>query len=144
MRLTVEQAGGSISDAALGEAARFTGGFPFLIQLVGYHAWREATPRGAITRGSVRHALSSATDDMDQMILQTTLAELSRRDVDFLRAMTKDDDQSQIAMRLGISNANAGQYRRRLIDAGVIEAARRGWVRFELPLLRDYLLRNPD
>ena len=33
----------------------------------------------------------------------------------------------------------AQKYRRRLIDAGVIESASRGYVRFAVPFLRDYL-----
>ena len=33
----------------------------------------------------------------------------------------------------------AQKYRRRLIDAGVIEQARRGYVRFAVPYMADYL-----
>ncbi|MDR3360412.1 MAG: ATP-binding protein [Bifidobacteriaceae bacterium] len=146
LRHTIEQAGGSVERDALDTLARFTGGFPFLIQLAGYHAWREARPAGAITLPAARRAQAAATADMDQMILETTLAELSPGDVAFLRAMAADEGPSRIgevAARLGKSAANAGQYRRRLISAGVIEARARGEVAFELPLLRGYLLRHP-
>lgn len=147
LRQTVEQAGGVIEDAAATRAAQFTGGFPFLIQLVGYHAWREAGPGSRITVRVTRRAIGAATEAMDRMILETTLAELSPRDVEFLRAMAVDSGASrldELALRMRTSGANAGQYRRRLIAAGVIESASRGLVRYQLPLLRDYLRRHPE
>lgn len=44
-----------------------------------------------------------------------------------------------IAERMGATSDYAQKYRRRLLDAGVIERARRGYVRFAVPYLADYL-----
>ncbi|MDR0627748.1 MAG: ATP-binding protein [Bifidobacteriaceae bacterium] len=141
---TVRQAGKTIEADALRQAAADSAGFPFLIQLIGFHAWRQAS--GAmITLEHVLIAAKLATADMDRMILETTVLELSRRELEFVRAMAQDDPDSltaDIAARMAVSLNSAAQYRRRLIQRGVIAGAGYGRVRFELPMLRDYLRRN--
>ena len=56
---------------------------------------------------------------------ETTLAALSDQDVAFLSAMTDDEDAvsriSDVAKRMSVTPDYAQKYRRRLIDAGVIE-----------------------
>lgn len=44
-------------------------------------------------------------------------------------------------MRHDVTVDYAQKYRKRLIDAGVIEAARRGFVAFAVPYLREHLRR---
>ncbi len=46
---------------------------------------------------------------------------------------------SEIAKRMGQTDSYASQYRRRLIERGIIELSSRGKVRFALPLLQEYL-----
>lgn len=56
--------------------------------------------------------------------------------------MARDDGPSRtadVAERMDATVDYAQKYRRRLIDAGVIEPASRGYVRFAVPFLRDYL-----
>jgi DNA-binding Lrp family transcriptional regulator len=70
------------------------------------------------------------------------LADLSDVDRTYLLAMAQDQGPSstgQIAKRLGVSAHYASVYRGRLIDAGVIEATRYGYVDFAIPYLREYL-----
>lgn len=50
-----------------------------------------------------------------------------------------DSRMRDIAERMGATSDYAQKYRRRLLDAGVIERARRGYVRFAVPYLADYL-----
>ena len=59
--------------------------------------------------------------------------------------MACDDGASamaEIAARMGVTPDYAQKYRRRLIDAGVVEAAGRGRVTFAVPLLRERLRRE--
>lgn len=77
---------------------------------------------------------------------ETTLAALSDQDVAFLAAMADDEGGedavsriSDVAERMSVTPDYAQKYRRRLIDAGVIEQARRGYVRFAVPYMADYL-----
>ena len=86
--------------------------------------------------------IESAGEYMDRMILDTTVKDLSEKDMDFLLAMLPDHEYSKISdiiNRLGVSASSASQYRLRLIKQGVIEEFGRGKVRFTLPLLREYI-----
>jgi hypothetical protein len=145
LRLTIESSGRTIDDDALNEAAKYAGGFPFLIQLIGYHIWRQSPNKKKISFIDVERGIAVAKEYMDQMILETTMRDLSEKDIDFLLAMrgdTVESKMSDIIKKLGVSSAMAGQYRLRLIKQGVIEGYGRGIVRFALPMLKDYLIRN--
>ncbi len=138
---TVEIGGKSITDEALGEAVQAIGGFPFMMQLVGYRSWK-ASGKGDIEREHVRRGIALAQDDMRNRVLKATLDELSGRDLDFLLAMLQDERPSRtsdIAARIDMTPGNASTYRKRLLKQGVIEDARRGEVQFALPFLREYL-----
>jgi hypothetical protein len=140
---TVSSEGRTITPDALALAAANSGGFPFLIQLIGYHMWHLAGELIEVEDVSQGTLLASA--DMERMILETTVSELSRRDIDFLLAMAQDDRFSylkDVAKRMGYSSAAAGQYRLRLLQQGLISNAGYGRVAFELPLLREYLLEH--
>lgn len=70
------------------------------------------------------------------------LATASRRDLDFLQAMAHDDGPSaagDIGTRMGARPNTVGNYRSRLIDAGLIEPVGYGLVRFAIPGLREHL-----
>ena len=56
---------------------------------------------------------------------------------------TESSSVSEIARRMNVSHDYAQKYRKRLIDAGLITAPRRGVVAFAVPYLADYL-RNLD
>ena len=81
------------------------------------------------------------------MIFDAMMLELSGRELEYLMAMTKDDrfsDVSEIARRMGIGRNNAAQIRRRLTEHGAIGERGRGRMGFELPLLREYLVRTAE
>jgi len=145
IRKTVESSGRAIDDDALVSTALYTNGFPFLIQLAGYHIWRQSPDETTITQADVDSGVESAEEYMDRMVLDTTMSELSDNDIAFLLAMLPDKDISkmnEITQRLGTTANQAGQYRLRLIKQGVIEECGRGKVQFALPFLKDYLLKN--
>ncbi|MDR1188591.1 MAG: ATP-binding protein [Bifidobacteriaceae bacterium] len=134
-----------IEPVALNMAAATSEGYPFLIQLVGYHLWRSAREDAAIGVRDAERASLAAQADMDRMILDNTIHELSKKDLAFLVAMTEDGDESSmgdIAKRMGASPSLAGKYRRRLMDQGLIADSGYGRVRFELPMLRRYAAAN--
>jgi hypothetical protein len=142
---TIEAAGRTIGKGALDTTAKYTGGFPFLIQLAGYHVWRQSPDSKTISLADAKYGIVCAEADMDKMILETTLRELSPKDISFLIAMTEDDTESRmgdIAERIGASPSLAGQYRLRLLDQGLITDAGYGRVKFEMPFLRGYLIKT--
>lgn len=64
-------------------------------------------------------------------------------DESYLRAMAELGGEcrtAEIAAKMGVSADYGQQYRRRMLDAGLIEAPRHGVVRLCVPYLREYLL----
>ncbi|WP_193510186.1 ATP-binding protein [Cryobacterium sp. BB736] len=133
--------GVNLTDDQLDRAAAATGGYPFLMQLVGYHVWRRAIS-GAIVEEQFQAGIDAATKRLEATVLQAALSDLSGVDKTFLLRMAEDDGPTRTAeliARMGVSDKYVAVYRRRLIDAGVIVAPGRGRVDFAIPHLRDYL-----
>ena len=146
LRTTITTQGRTITADALQEAAQATGGYPFMIQLVGYHVWRQASGN-IIDLESVRRGVPAARKRLGSTVHETALADLSAVDRTYLLAMSRDDGPSNtktIAQRMGESVQYANVYRARLIDAGVIEPGQRGTVTFAIPYLREYLREHAD
>ncbi|MDR1015888.1 MAG: ATP-binding protein [Coriobacteriales bacterium] len=142
MQKTVEISEREVLDPELEVMAAATGGYPFLIQLIGYHVWRQSPEQERISAEDVKRGIAFAKGMMDQMIFDTTVKELSEGDLKFLLAMLPDEAGSttaEIAKRMGVTTNYAGQYRRRLIEQGIIEDMERGRLDFAIPMLREYL-----
>lgn len=141
LRHTITDSGGTIEEAALEEAATATGGYPFMIQLVGYHVWRTART-SPIDLAHVRAGVAAARTRLGSLVHETSLADLSEVDRTYLVAMAQDEGDSstgEVARRLGVTPSYASTYRARLIAAGVIEPTGYGRVDFTIPYLREYL-----
>ncbi len=142
LAVPIRAAGRDITPEALQIAVTGTGGYPFMIQLVGLHVWRADSAATVIDPDQARRGVDHARRKVGQLVHASALADLSDVDRSFLAAMAHDDSSSRmadIAARLGVSPAYAGQYRMRLIAAEVIEPRGHGLVNFTLPGLRDYL-----
>jgi AAA+ ATPase superfamily predicted ATPase len=142
MRKTIEASGRSIDNQALEVASDYTKGFPFLIQLVGYNIWRQSPDNKIISQDDVNYGIECSESNMENMILDTTVNELSEKDLEFLYAMLPDKNESKISdiiARLGCTPNIASQYRLRLLKQGIIEEYGRGKVQFAMPLLKEYL-----
>lgn len=134
--------GRDISPQALAIAAEATQGYPFLIQLVGYHVWRVS--RGEPVTVDHAHAgAEAARRKLGSLVHETALADLSDQDKTFLLAVAQDDGPATMAAvreRMGdVSPQHANTYRLRLLEAGMIERRGHGRVDIALPYLRQYL-----
>ena len=124
------------------EAAEKTQGSPYLLQLIGHNLVIYGAGSSVVDQAVLEDAVSAALHDYGDDICRTTLANLSDRDVDFLRAMTRDEGPSKmidIAARMGVASDYAQKYRKRLIKAGVITSPQRGRVVISVPYLANYL-----
>ena len=144
LKKTTESAGRSIESDALDLASKSTKGFPFMIQLIGYHMWRQRQESEIISSEDVVEGIHLARNDLERMIFETTYRELSEKDLAFLSAMLCDSGSdystiSDICKRMDISSKYAGIYRKRLIEQGIIGSRGHGKVAFELPMFKDYL-----
>ena len=135
----------AVSDRLCEKAAERTKGSPYMMQLVGYYMTKAAQADGAVTEEALENALRFAENDFQNDICETVLRSLSENDVRFLKAAAKAGEtaaMSDIIETMNVSGQLAQQYRRRLLDAGVLESVRRGEVRFAVPYLREYLVKH--
>jgi hypothetical protein len=147
LRSTILLSGKKIGTDALEASAEKTGGFPFLIQLIGYHVWEQAGTAETITETHVSEGVEIAFEDMGKMIFRTTIKELSETDMRFLKAMAVDREASSMANikdRMNVSEGYASQYRIRLIEQGLIVPTARGKVEFAIPMTREYIEKRFD
>ena len=131
-----------ISAENLDAIVKLTRGYPYLLQLIGYYLLEYVGNSPEITTNHIELANSSAMRDMVDNIYEPVIRLLSDKDIEFLKAMAKDGKVSRISEiknRLNASDALVQAYRKRLLDAGVISAERRGEVAFTLPYLNEYL-----
>lgn len=143
---TITDSGRSIDADASLAAAQATGGYPFLIQLVGYHVWRRADD-GHVDGAAVQAGVADARARLGSLVHETALADLSGNDLAVLTAMASDDGPSSVAAlaaRTRMRRQNLNTYRRRLLEAGIVVPAGRGRIDFALPYLREYLRATTD
>lgn len=142
MSITIVQGGRAISPTALDTAVRAVDGFPYMMQLVGYRVWAERPASKEISPDDVARGVELARREMMEGILEYTYRELSKGDKRFLAAMlpdAKDSPLADIAERMGVKSNYASQYKRRLLEQGVIGEYQKGYVRFDMPSFREYL-----
>ena len=142
----IEESGSSIGPEALAKAVAASSGYPFMVQLVGFHAWRQAKdPARGIESGDVEAGVPVARRRAERLILEPVWKDLSKVDRRFLRAMAEDDGVSRpsdIAERLGKGTDYARVYRNRLRKAGMVIASARGEVDFAQTFARDWVRRT--
>ena len=137
-----KELGKSISIKNLELIVEMTRGYPYLLQLLGYYILEYAGNSTEISNEHINQANISAKRDMVENIYHPVVKSLSDKDMEFLRAMSKDGNASRISEIKSRLNANDGlvqAYRKRLIDTGVISAKRRGEVEFTLPYFDEFL-----
>lgn len=141
-RLTAESSGKVVNEQALHDASAAIAGFPYMLQLVGYHAWVASRKEGVITPAHVEQGIRLARRRLEDGVFMATYRELSAGDRLFLRAMLEDEDSSRlsdVARRMGKSNSYASSYRLRLLNQGVIDETLTGRLFFALPFFREWL-----
>ena len=142
LRAPIDDAGGQIADDALAMAVDASGGHPFTIQLLGYHSWEMAGANRRIAAKHVKAGIFEAEQSVLEQIVKPIWNRLSDMDRVFLQAMSQDEAVSQLVAiedRIGRSSDYVQTYRRRLIEAGAIEPAGRGKVRFTHEAMRNWL-----
>lgn len=139
---TIYAGGKTIEPEALRYAAKATGGYPFLIQLVGYRIWEWGEDHEVLTMKDAEKGIGYALREFDDRILAPSFYEMSAGDRAFAKAMLQDEEYStisDIAKRIGRSNSYTAQYKRRLLEQGVIEENYDKSVRFSLPGMREFV-----
>ena len=131
-----------ISDEILDRAALATRGFPYLMQLIGYYLIQYTKEGDTVDSTIMDKAEKAARGDMEDNVFKPILSPLSDNDMIFLKAMARQGGIVSIAKlqaTLGKKGPAIQPYRKRLLEAGIIEAPRRGELVFAVPYLADYL-----
>lgn len=142
LREPIREGGREVSGDALELMVEGTHGYPFLIQLVGSSTWRVRRDAAEITLPDARAGVVEARRRLGTLVHAPAVAGISDVDRAFLVAMSRDEGPSRTAdlvERLAVPKGYVNVYRRRLIDAELIDAPRRGYVEFALPYLREYV-----
>ena len=141
-RLTVADGGKKITDDALSLACESIHGFPFMFQLVGYRSWNAARDAQVIDAEDVQAGAAVAQEELKDRVFDATLDELSKGDVRFIQAMDRSGaltDRADLTKKLKKSSSYISTYKKRLLEAGVIEEPVTGKFGFALPGFADYL-----
>ncbi len=141
----IETSGRSVERRDLHDAITAIGGFPFLMQLIGFQAWDANPAEERISANDIQLGIDLAMMEMNERVLGATYRELSNNDIALARAMLEDHEPSRVsdlAERLKWSPAQVGQYVSRLMNAGIVGRPARGQVAFELPFFKEYLEHN--
>ncbi|NMN02610.1 AAA family ATPase [Bifidobacterium panos] len=122
-----------------------THGYPFMIQLVGYWAWRMSETNGhgeRVTDEDAVQGIEKARAKLGDMVHAPALRGLPAQAINYLLAMSVDDGVSntgEVARRMNRSPQFGNVYRTMLIENDLIEPVGYGEVTFKMPYLRDYL-----
>ncbi|GAA4428746.1 ATP-binding protein [Georgenia halophila] len=92
---TITESGRTITDTALDATADATSGYPFMIQLVGYHTWRKAIG-DVIDDQATTLGIPATRKRLGSTVHAAALADLSPVDRTFLLAMSQDDGPSRV------------------------------------------------
>lgn len=113
-----------------------------MLQLVGYRSWNASGSSDLIHKSDVEKGISIAQREITERILEATYRELSKNDREFIAAMLIDDgltEQSDLAERLGKRSSHISTYKRRLLEAGVIEEPYPKTLKFAIPGFREFV-----
>ena len=132
-----------ISDELLDRASLAARGFPYLMQLIGYYVIQYTEEGGTVDPTIMDKVEKSAMGDMENNVFKPILSPLSDNDIIFLKTMARQGETvntAKLQAALGKRGPALQPYRKRLLDAGIIEAPRRGELVFAVPYLAEYLL----
>jgi hypothetical protein len=123
-------------------AARETGGYPYMIQLLGSIIW-DASGDKAISVMDVANAAVVAKNKLFVNVVEPLVNELTNKELEFVQAMAGLEQPTQvadIAQAMGLKQTDISQYRKQLIEKYFLYSPSRGRLDFVLPYSKDYLL----
>ena len=144
---TFGESGMPIAGNALSAAVAATGGYAYMVQLVGYNVWKVARRHfgesPAVAMEDVREGAEMAMGDYVEAVIEPALSRLSKRAMSYLVEMSGSDGPSStgcVAKSLGVPAQSLSSVRASLIAKQVIEPTEvRGYVDFSIPWMREYV-----
>ncbi|MEH0146957.1 ATP-binding protein [Corynebacterium sp. Q4381] len=144
---TTAAAGGlDLEGDALNEAVGFTRGYPFLVQLLGYHVFQRVS--ASSTKASVDDIIAvrgTVLDSLGQLVHDPALSPVPAGERAYLAAMAEIQRgqeavaSADIARHMGKRTQELSVVRDRLIRRELIYSPRRGYLNFLIPYLGRHL-----
>ncbi len=124
-------------DEAL-EMAKYTKGYPFAFQVLGYLTWNH--------NGDYKKVLPEYRQYLEEYVYEKIWSELSARDKQIVYAIAScpTGRVKEVREKLQIENNAFNPYRKRLIKKGIIDGSEYGVVKFTLPFFERFVLENYD
>lgn len=131
-------------EEALSAAVGAAGGYPQSLHIIGSATWDAAQPAEGDTLTLAHLTEGRETSDADLASLFRARWEVATKaEKDMLRAMADltdtETERGAVASELGVDTESLGMTRRSLISKGIIEAPRRGILRFTIPGFADWV-----
>ena len=130
----IARSGWWIDDKALGRAMAAASGYPYMIQLIGFHTCDQAeNVRCGISTQDVEAGIAVSGQRMGDSLLRPMWVHTHAADQEFLLAMSYDSGDcamSTVRLRLNISRGEAHKRRDRLVRDGWVVITPSGGVRF--------------
>lgn len=147
LQSTAAEGGATFSPGVLDDAIALTRGYPFLVQLLGFHLFERATANdGVIVAEDLTAVTPSVLSMLGQLVHEPALANVPQSQLDYLLAMAElQDDQAavstgEIAKRLGKRPQELTMARQGLIERELLYSPRRGYLNFLIPHLGHHLI----
>lgn len=124
----------SLSDAEALDLAKYTKGYPFAFQVLGYSMWRH--------RNEPETYLGEYRQLLEEYVYEKLWSELSPKDRRILQGIANCPDGRirSINVYLGLKTNEINQYRKRLIRKGILDGGEYGRLRFTLPFFDRFVL----
>ncbi|MBR1629601.1 MAG: ATP-binding protein [Lachnospiraceae bacterium] len=118
------------------QMAESTRGYSFAFQVLGYFAWENG--------GYNETCEEEAYQYLEEYVYEKIWDEMSERDkkMAYGIARSKTGRIKEVRELLGIESNQFNPYRKRLINKGVVNGSRHGFVVFSLPFFERYVLEN--
>lgn len=143
---TAAEGGVTFERGALTDAVQLSRGYPYLVQLVGFHLFERALAGDNVVHASDTQAVTpDVLDTLGQLVHEPALRAVPPKQHEFLVAMARAQQGndavsvSDIADELGATLQSQSMARKALLDRELIYSPRRGFLNFTIPHMGYYL-----
>lgn len=128
----------SLNEEQATEMANLTMGYPFAFQVLGYLTYKK--------NGLYAEVISEYRQYLEEFVYDKIWSELSAKDKEVARAIAQTNSGriQEVRKQLNCDSNSFNPYRKRLIRKGILNGDERGYVRFSLPMFKEYILESFD
>lgn len=128
----------ALEDSKALDMAKFTEGYPFAYQVLGYLCFKNKT--------SYEKVIFEFDSYLEEYVYEKIWSEISNTDKIILSAMAKISSTKVADIRnvIDMDSNNFNVYRKRLLRKGIVQTSTYGHLQFCLPRFREFVLRSSD